>query len=284
MPEELNITPETETPIPEEIPPEMEEPLETPPEETPPEEITEEDKGPEPLKIAPKPGTPEYTKEVQKRIDQITREKYEQKRRADALERKLTELETTTYVPPRPTRPDPDNFKDDYGALDTAAYNAAFTKYEDSLFDWREKTTAVERQKKSVQETRQANMVNFTKQAEALRETHTDFDAALNEPVFTPDVQDAIFDSEHGAEIAYFLGKNKTEAVRIGNLPLAKMLIEFGKLENRFSAKPGKKVSNAPRPITPLKGEGVETDLRKSPQEMSAAEYLAAKRAGLIKE
>ena len=270
VPEETNVTEETTE---ESVTTNMEKKVE---EETTTEEKVE-------TKTAPKPGTPEYTKAVQKRIDELTREKYEQKRKADALERKLAELETAVYIPPRPTRPDIETFKNDLGELDNKTYNEALTKYEDNLFDWKEKTVTAERQKKTSQESRQTNIANFYQKADELREKYKDFDDAINAPNFTPDVQDAIFDSEYGAEIAYFLGKNKGEATRIGTLPLAQMLIEFGKLENRFSADTTKKrVSNAPKPIKPVSG-GTEEVTVKKPEEMTAKEYLDAKRAGKIK-
>ena len=204
----------------------------------------------------PKPGDIEYTKAVKARIDEVTREKYEEKRRADALEAKVAELEAGFVMTERPKRPVQDGFKDEYGTLDEGKYNEAIIAYEDKLFQWREKQQDINQRKTKIQEVKENVVQKFFEKAESVRTKYGDFEEIINRPVFTPEMQDAIFDSEQGPEIAYHLGKNEREGKRLANLPLAQMLKEIGKLEFRFSTEPMKKqVSNAPDPINPIKGD-----------------------------
>jgi hypothetical protein len=111
----------------------------------------------------------------------------------------------------------------------------------------------------------------FLERAAPLKQKYADFDQVVNAPVFTPEMQGAIFDSEQGPEIAYFLGKNKPEADRIAGLPLAQIHREIGRLEARFTPSP-RAISTAPAPITPVTGTaGPQID----PEKMTTAQWMA---------
>jgi hypothetical protein len=60
----------------------------------------------------------------------------------------------------------------------------------------------------------------FEKRVEAFRETHADFDevAFSNDHQVSPTMRDAIVNTQDGAEIAYWLGKNPEESNRIARL------------------------------------------------------------------
>jgi len=234
----------------------------------------------EPLS-GPEPGEPKNTKNVQARIDKITREKYDERRRGDALEKRLAVIEGKIGTNQRPVRPNIKSYVVEGEEMDYQAYDSAMTEYEDGLFTWKETQGETKRRTTDAETARESMMDTFSKQTDAIRAKHSDYDEVVNRPVFTPEMQDAIFESEHGAEIAYHLGKNGREATKIANLSPSQMNREFGKLEARFSAVPlTKKISNAPSPIKPV--GGAET-IQKDPAKMNASEYYEAKKAGLIK-
>lgn len=88
---------------------------------------------------------------------------------------------------------------------------------------------------------------------------------------------DFIAESEKGGEIAYYLGKNPSEAQRIAKLDPIKQAVEFARIEGRLSAPPVRKVSQAPTPPPTLGGS--KAPRSKSYEEMSMAEYSAAYKA-----
>jgi hypothetical protein len=86
------------------------------------------------------------------------------------------------------------------------------------------------------------------------RTKHADFDAvALNPelPIKQGSITDAfILDSDHGAEVLYYLGKNPAELTRIQVLnPLAQARALFS-IENTFSVAPAAKPAASAKPVT----------------------------------
>jgi hypothetical protein len=66
-----------------------------------------------------------------------------------------------------------------------------------------------------------------------------------------------IVESEHGGDIAYYLGRNPDVArdlYRKFNVNPAQALIELGRIEARVTAAPAKKTSTAPNPPPILAG------------------------------
>jgi hypothetical protein len=90
----------------------------------------------------------------------------------------------------------------------------------------------------------------------------------------SPVMADAIRISETGPQIAYYLGKNPSEASRIANLSPVEQLVAVGALSARVSA-PEKRVSSAPAPVKTVTGATVKA----SPDlgDMSYAEYRKAR-------
>lgn len=110
------------------------------------------------------------------------------------------------------------------------------------------------------------------------RERFPDYDAvALNPKVrITPGMAQVIQDSELGPDIAYQLGKNPAEAVRIAALPAHRQAAELGKLEARISA-PKRLAKQPPDPVQPV--NGIKAGGAKTPEEMSFTEYRAWREA-----
>lgn len=130
-----------------------------------------------------------------------------------------------------------------------------------------------------LRELQRAQIDVFQTKVEAARERMPDFDQVFTDRTPVSEVAtDFIVDSERGAEIAYWLGKNPTEALRLYNLPPVKQGVELARLEARLSAAPqARKVSQAPAPVPTLGGSSAPAE--KTPQEMSMAEYVAWRNA-----
>ena len=176
----------------------------------------------------------------------------------------------------RPEPPDPSQYTDSMGAIKPQEWRKAQRDHEDRLHVWRQSQAASPVASDSTVDHDAADLAEraniFIERATALKTQHADFDTVVNTPVFTSSLRDAIFDSEQGPEIAYFLGKNPAEATRIGNLPLTNVFREIGRLEARLSAN-RRTTSNAPEPISPVRANTGSID--KDPEKMSIDEYMA---------
>lgn len=92
------------------------------------------------------------------------------------------------------------------------------------------------------------------------RTRYSDFDAKMNADVtVTPAMRDVLFDSEAGADLAYWLGSNPQEAARIAALqsPLA-VARELGKVEaglKTAAVSAPKKTTSAPPPPSSVRGQ-----------------------------
>lgn len=252
-----DATPEPETPTPA-----------TPEGETP---------APEPAKpdAAPKPEAG-----AQRRIDELTREKHDERRKREALEAELAALKRKTEAGPRPQPPDLTKLTDAEGRLDAAKYSQAMVKYEDDLERWRDAqrspTPAPETPPADADAGQRERITTFLERAEPLKAQHADFEDVINRPVFSAEMREVLWESELGPQLAYYLGSHQAEALRIANLPTAQMYRELGKLEAKLAtaapAPPARTVSNAPEPIAPVAST---TSATKDPEKMSTDEWMA---------
>ncbi|HEX3163407.1 MAG TPA: hypothetical protein VHQ92_12585, partial [Pseudolabrys sp.] len=86
----------------------------------------------------------------------------------------------------------------------------------------------------------------------------------------------AIVTSDHGPDILHYLDEHRDEAKRIYSLQPARAAAEIGKIEEKITApKPAaNKVSAAPKPITPVGGNGGVVKGKYDPG-ITDAEYFA---------
>lgn len=221
---------------------------------------------------------PKKPKSAQKRINELTRKRREAEREAEYWKNKALKGEATPAeeMPPKedelvkPKADDFDTYDEYYEAL--ADYKA-----EKKVRDILKKQEEKDKQKKTANETIEA-IKQFKERAEKTAEKYEDFDEVITdeETPYNEAMKQAVFNSEIGPEIAYYLGKHKEEAMKIAKMPVLKSVMEMGKLEDRLFAslkgKP-KKPSNAPVPIKPIKGSG--NTIAKDPNKMSMKEYRA---------
>lgn len=92
-------------------------------------------------------------------------------------------------------------------------------------------------------------------------------------PAITPVMTEAMFESDFGADIAYWLGKNVKESAKIAALsPVAQARAIF-ELETKVKGQTASPRSNAPDPIKPVKGGSAAA--QKPVSQMSMSEYAA---------
>lgn len=131
----------------------------------------------------------------------------------------------------------------------------------------------------------QERMDDLGRKLEEGAKSHSDFDEVVRDPsatFFTPLLIDIMAELENPADVAYFLGKNRTEGFRISHLTPFKAHREMMRIEAEvLKAKPTVKVvSGAPAPIKPV-GSG-DSLPQKDISKMSQKEYEAyAKEKGM---
>ena len=214
------------------------------------------EKEPEPtLEQDEKPAKSEETdhalKGVQKRIDRLTRQKYEAQARAEYLEKMLNERQ--------PQRND--------SVIDRSQY-ASDEDYVEAIVEAR---LAEKEQAKNAQ-TYAKKVEGIIKEAAKLG----DFDAEdFREVPISRYMADAIVDSDFSAQLVKFFHDEPEEAERISQLPPARQAAAIGKLEASFGDSKPQTVSKtaAPAPIKPVSGSGkASTGYR---DDMSLKEYAA---------
>lgn len=237
-------------------------------------------------------------KGVQKRLDELTREREEARRLAESERqeklRLLALLESRDKKPIAET--DADDQEPQKPVKDPAnpeAYEAALDEYIEKRSSWtarRETKAILEEADRKQAEQKRTEWVQKTQQAfasrtEKAKEKYPDYTEVAESPdvSVSPDMATAIMFSEDGTDIAYFLGKNPDEAKRISNLAPPLQLVELGKISARLSAPvvPPKPVSAAPAPGKPIKASAEAT---KSPEEESMDEYATRRKKELAAE
>lgn len=169
---------------------------------------------------------------VQRRIDQLTREKYEERRQREALEATLASMRTagtesteTSSVQSQPTQAE----------IDARVQQAA-------------------REQLKVQQFNDA----CNRAYEAGKKEFKDFDDSLRNfgmlgglPQEFLEIASTMPD---GHKVLYALGKNPEEASRVLSLPPLQMAMELARVSDKVTKQPTKAVSGAPAPIQPVDG------------------------------
>jgi hypothetical protein len=199
----------------------------------------------------------------QRRIDRLTREKAE-------LQEKLADWESTTgrkpaarasETTPEPAEPAARPKVDDFDDYD---------KYVEALADWKtdQKVAALvaTQQKSQAEQAAKEREIErakgFAARAKAAAEKYADFAAVAysDDTPVSETMREVILESEHGAELAYWLGSHVDEAVRISQLSPVAAAREMGRLEAQIAAqnttaaapKTQPKLTRAPEPIRPV--------------------------------
>lgn len=245
-----------------------------------------------------KDGPKKPAKGVQKRLDELVRQREEERRRADALQEMLAKaLEGVKQPQQAPKQPEAEAepvrpSRADYA--DDDSWQAALVTYAE------QKAQSVAKQvvAQTIQAEREsARQQELVKQQQAVQEAYKERVKKVSSEI--PDYQavaeradvqvsipmaHAILMSEEGPRLQYYLGQNPEEAKRISGLNPVQQLVEIGRLEAKLAkpAEPKAVVSAAPKPPTPHTPKGEQS--RKSPEEESMEEYAARRQKELNAE
>jgi len=204
----------------------------------------------------------------QRRIDQLSADKRELEARLAAAEK------TKVDPPPFAEKPVLANFEE-------------YEAYTEALVGWKveqreaAKSASAEVAKQAEQTASLAG--EWGQRQEAARAAYEDYDAVVGRddiPV-TAAMKQTILESERGADLAYWLGKNPDEAKRIAGLGPVAAIRALGKVEDSLpdpQAKPKLKLSTAPEPIKPVGGG--KTTFTKNPADMDFQEFRAWREKG----
>lgn len=132
-------------------------------------------------------------------------------------------------------------------------------------------------------EANEARAEKWTEVTEEMRRRAPDFDAVITNPALTITefMRDSMMEDPHGPEIAYYLGKNPSEAAGIARMAPLQQAAAIGRLSERLGAPVARKQTQVGKPPVVLKGHGSPSPQR-DPSKMSNEEYRAW-RAGHMK-
>jgi hypothetical protein len=203
----------------------------------------------------------------QKKINNLTRKTYELERENADLKARLKKPASSPGETKENKKPVPDDFEN------YEAYNEALLdwKLEDKLTRETQKQDEDKRlsQQKEIEQT-------FYNRLEKYSNEHEDFFELVidnKDLKITPNMFQAVMDSEHAPEILHELGKNPDEAARIAKLSPVAVIREIGRIEAKFIKPPDppkKKLTDAPPPIEPIGGNKKG---EKKPEDMGNEEY-----------
>jgi len=120
----------------------------------------------------------------------------------------------------------------------------------------------------------QARAQAFETRVGEFRERAPDFDTVARNPnlPITPVMGEAITESDVGPQVAYWLGKNPSDAHRIASLPPVRQVAEIGRIEARLTAQPtAKKTTAAPPPPHTISGS--PSPVAANPESMDLETY-----------
>ena len=204
----------------------------------------------------------------QKRINKITADKHEYRRRAEAAEAKLKE----SFQQPAPAA-------GEVPSLEQFDYDEE--KYQDALIAYKvdQRLGAAQREKEQrrQQERQRKAADDFAKKVAAAKvpADYSEKIYALDASVpLQSDVIEAIQHLRNGPNVAYYLAENLDVADTIYRLPRSARTAEIGIISAQLSAgrKTIKPASKAPNPVNPVKS-GVSS--AKNIREMSMEEIMA---------
>jgi len=200
-----------------------------------------------------------WYQQQQARIDALTRERAERDTRIAALETRLGQLEKPTATEPaKPAatdaEPTPDQFETYEQYVKAQARWEARQEIRAELDAERER-----RQSESMQRAQREALGVFHQRVAKARETYADYDAVVGQDLaLSAAMTEVIVLSDHGADLAYYLGQHPDECRRIFALPPVRQASELGRLEARLagadpgSPAPTQPVTKAAAPIKPV--------------------------------
>jgi len=193
----------------------------------------------------------EGQEKINARFGKITAEKWEQKRRADALEQQLAELQQA------PTKPEEAPTLEQY-EFDDAKYQSALIQHEVKKGVAEGKAELRKEQQREQAKQKQSNATHAfnSKVAEFSMSTPDYADVIGGMPDLPVDIAQAVMTMEKGPEVAYYLGQHPDVANQIASKDYMSAAIQLGAIQANLSQTKTVKPSNAPEPQDTLGGGG----------------------------
>lgn len=174
------------------------------------------------------------------------------------------------------TLPKTETAKPDQAGKPVAANFNTYEEYVEALTDWKLEQRDVLRQQADAQASQRATVIT---QVTAARARHEDYDQVVTDQVpISPAMAEVMVASEHGAEVAYYLGSNPEEAARIAKLSPAAAGAALARIELSLSIEPSAEVkpkvaqTKAPAPPKVINGSGGNSDAEPDPKNFVAWE------------
>lgn len=221
-------------------------------------------------------------KGIQKRIDELTRLRYDAERERDHWRQMaMREAPKPPAEPEKPKAlPKLEDFNYDEAAYQTALFNHASAEAARQVR---------EELKREEQQRQQQERVKSWKTRETEFKAKTpDYESVAHYAPMSDAMVQVITESEIGPEIAYFLGKNPETAERIAQLDPVKAAREIGRLEAKLEkpsapAPAAKPVSKAPPPPPKIDATDAPVD-RDWAKESDDAWYRHQKKLANLKQ
>ncbi|MBL4869825.1 MAG: hypothetical protein JKX72_02600 [Robiginitomaculum sp.] len=181
----------------------------------------------------------------QKRINKVTADKYNEKRRADDLQRQLDDMQAKPKE--AGAAPKLEDFDHDEGLFNTALIDHKVSQ-------------AVQAQ--VAEQNKQTSQANAQDAAKAFNDKVVEFgkddfhDVAAKIPALDPGLVAELMSSKEGVEMIYHLGEHLDVADKIANMRPLQAMAELSRISSNMYAKKDVKTSAAPDPIEPLSSGG----------------------------
>jgi hypothetical protein len=191
----------------------------------------------------------------QRKIEALTREKFEQDQRIQAMQQQLHDAQQQMLRQSQQTQVDDMPRLADFG-FDEDQHRAAVQQWSQQkiqAFQDQQQQAFQQQQQMAAEQRRMQLIQEKTQQAV---EKYPDFVAVVNNPSVpslakvNPAAFETLLESDAGADIAYYLGKNPTEIYRFHNLTPVQAVREMTLLEARLKAAPPTQVKTPPKPPT----------------------------------
>lgn len=230
------------------------------------------------------------SRRVQKRIDQLTKQRHEALREAEELRAENRKLKESQKV--EPPADDPRPSFDSYDSVE---------QYEQDIEAWSRRQAQRESQAKpqdpsgpSVEE--QEAIDRIQNAAIEAADRYPDFEDVVYDPSLplTQEMIRAAADTESVVDVLYHLGQNPQEAQRLSQLKGTSLIREMGRLEARLEAsnsgngaaqpsQGGEQPTSAPEPIQPVRGNRAKREPT-NPDELDIDTWMARERERLAKQ
>lgn len=215
-------------------------------------------------------------KGVGKRIDELTKEKYDAQRERDHWRQMAEKAQQTESQPAQAPKPD----SNAEPTLEDCDFDP--TEYQRRFYKWARENEKVQERTQKAQQQYQERVRTVAEKEAAFTAEHPDYDAVARAPnvPITGFMAAAMFEGDDTPAVAYYLGKNLDEAAKIAQMSPIAQAKAIGKIEASLSAPASqrqpepKTVTNAPAPVTKLSGSPAA---KKSYEDMSMREYSAAR-------